>query len=137
MVDFVFLEKLLLMKIQLKAGAFILLAFLLFHGCDSDSRENPRAYVEGKLVSATVDYKKFSLKIMSDKVIIAETMLESDGNFKLSGPIGSAGFSLISTDKIKSFNTDKSGLSLSSDGLQITVPPGITFLKFNEILLEK
>ncbi|MGZ5285238.1 MAG: hypothetical protein ACXWB4_06270 [Kaistella sp.] len=125
------------MKIQLKAGTFILFVALLFFGCNSDSRENPRAYVEGKLVSATVDYNKFSFRIVSDNVIVAETMLEADGNFKLSGPIGNAGFLLISTEKMKSFNTDKAGLSLSADGLQINVPAGITYLKFTEIVLEK
>ena len=125
------------MKIQLKTGALMLLVALVFLGCSSDSRENPRAYVEGKLVSSTVNYNKFSFKIMSDGVIMAETMLESDGNFKLSGPIGNAGFILSSTDKIKSFNTDKSGLTLSADGLKINVPSGITYLKFNEIVLEK
>ena len=64
-------------------------------------------------------------------------MLESGGEFKVSGPIGNSGFSLISTDKIKSFNTEKSGLSLSNDGFKIDVPAGITYIKFNEIVLEK
>lgn len=125
------------MRIQLKTGALMLLVALVFLGCSSDSRENPRAYVEGKLVSSTVNYNKFSFKIMSDGVIVAETMLESDGNFKLSGPIGNAGFILSSTNKIKSFNTDKSGLTLLADSLQINVPAGITYLKFNEIVLQK
>lgn len=125
------------MKVQLKTGALMLLVALVFLGCSSDSRENPRAYVEGKIVSATVDYNKFNIVITSDNAVVAQTMLESNGEFRLSGPIGNNGFRLRTSDRIKSFNTEKSGLSLSADGLQITVPPGITYLKFNEIVLEK
>ena len=125
------------MKTQLKTGAFFLFIALLFIGCRSDSQDNPRAYVEGKVVSTTVDYKKFVLRISSDNVIIAETMLETGGNFKLSGPIGNMGFTIISTEKIKSFSADKSGLTLSADALQINVPKVITYIKFNEIVLEK
>ena len=125
------------MKIYLKPSALILFIALLLLSCRSDSQDNPRAYVEGKVISATVDYNKFLLKISSESTIVAETMLASDGNFKLSGPIGETGFEMIATEKIKTFSADKTGLQISSDGLKISVPAGITYIKFNEIVLEK
>ena len=125
------------MKIYRKTGALMLIIALLFLSCRSDSQDNPRAYVEGKVISATVDYNKFLLKIISESTIVAETMLASDGNFKLSGPIGKNGFDIVSTEKIKTFSADKTGPKLSSDGLKILVPAGITYIKFNEIVLEK
>ena len=125
------------MKIYLKTGALVLIIALLFLSCRSDSQDNPRAYVEGKVISATVDYNKFLLKIISESTIVAETMLASDGNFKLSGPIKKNGFDVVSTEKIKTFSADKTGLQISSDGLKISVPAGITYIKFNEIVLEK
>ena len=125
------------MKIYLKTGALVLIIALLFLSCRSDSQDNPRAYVEGKVISATVDYNKFLLKIISESTIVAETMLASDGNFKLSGPIGKNGFDIVSTEKIITFSADKTGPKLSSDGLKILVPAGITYIKFNEIVLEK
>lgn len=125
------------MKIYLKPSALKLFIALLLLSCRSDSQDNPRAYVEGKLISATVDYNKFLLKISTESTIVAETMLASDGNFKLSGPIRKNGFDIVSTEKIKTFSTDKTGLQISSDGLKIRVPAGITYIKFNEIVLEK
>ena len=125
------------MKIYLKTGALVLIIALLFLSCRSDSQENPRAFVEGKVVSATVDYNKFMLRIISENTVAAETLLETGGNFKLSGPIGETGFEMIATEKIKTFSTDKTGLQISSDGFKIRVPAGITYIKFNEIVLEK
>ena len=125
------------MKIYLKPSALILFIALLLLSCRSDLQDNPRAYVEGKVISATVDYNKFLLKISSESTIVAETMLASDGNFKLSGPIKKNGFDIVSTEKIKTFSTDKTGLQISSDGFKIRVPAGITYIKFNEIVLEK
>ena len=125
------------MKIYRKTGALMLIIALLFLSCRSDSQENPRALVEGKVVSATVDYNKFMLRIISENTVVAETLLETGGNFKLSGPIGKTGFEMIATEKIKTFSADKTGLQISSDGLKISVPAGITYLKFNEIVLEQ
>ena len=125
------------MKIYLKTGALMLIIALLFLSCRSDSQENPRALVEGKVVSATVDYNKFMLRIISENTVVAETLLETGGNFKLSGPIGETGFEMIATEKIKTFSADKTGLQISSDGLKISVPAGITYIKFNEIVLEQ
>ena len=125
------------MKVKLSVVPVLLFNALFFQSCNTDSNENPRAYAEGKVVSAAVNYNTFFFRIKSENIIVAETMLESGGEFKVSGPIGNSGFSLISTDKIKSFNTEKSGLSLSDDGFKIDVPAGITYIKFNEIVLEK
>ena len=125
------------MKIYLKTGALVLIIALLFLSCRSDSQENPRALVEGKVVAATVDYNKFMLRIISENTVVAETLLETGGNFKLSGPIGKTGFEMIATEKIKTFSADKTGLQISSDGLKISVPAGITYIKFNEIVLEQ
>ena len=125
------------MKIYRKTGTLMLIIALLFLSCRSDSQENPRAFVEGKVVSATVDYNKFMLRIISENTVVAETLLETGGNFKLSGPIGKTGFEMIATEKIKTFSADKTGLQISSDGLKISVPAGITYIKFNEIVLEK
>ena len=125
------------MKIYLNTGALVLIIALLFLSCRSDSQENPRALVEGKVVSATVDYNKFMLRIISENTVVAETLLETGGNFKLSGPIGKTGFEMIATEKIKTFSADKTGLQISSDGLKISVPAGITYIKFNEIVLEQ
>ena len=86
------------MNIYLKPSAVMLFIALLLLSCRSDLQDNPRAYVEGKVISATVDYNKFLLKISSESTIVAETMLASDGNFKLSGPIKKNGFDIVSTD---------------------------------------
>jgi len=109
----------------------------IFLGCQSENRENSRAYIEGKVISSAIDYKIYKLKIVQDDVIVAETFLENDGTFKISGPISYRNFSLVSAEKIKSFQSDKKGLSLSSDELKIEIPLEITYLKFNEIVLEK
>src|SRR5688500_2899571 len=113
----------------------LLLFLSVFYSCRSDSRENSRAYIEGKVVTTPVNPKSFVLKIVSNNTIVAETTLEAEGNFKLSGPVDEGHFSLMSTEKIKSFTSDKSGLLLSADGHQIDIPAGNTYIKFNEIVL--
>ena len=75
------------MKIKLNVVPVLLFSALFFQGCNTDSSENPRAYAEGKVVSAAVNYNTFFLRILSGNVIVAETMLESGGGFKVSGPI--------------------------------------------------
>jgi len=125
------------MNLSPKTAAFLLMTFLLIISCRNDSQENPRAYIEGKLVSASVDFNTFYFQIISEGTVVAETLPEPDGNFKLSGPISDGGFIITTTEKIKSFDTGKMGLTLSADALQISVPKGITYIKFNEIVLEK
>lgn len=118
---------------------FIFLAalFFIFSGCNSDSRANPRVYIEGKVVSATVDYRLFFLRIKSENAVMAETMLEDGGKFKLSGPVSGGPVSLTSTEKIRSFSADKAGLKISPDSLEILIPAGNTYIIFNEIILQK
>lgn len=125
------------MKFRPIAGLLYIYFALIMSGCRSDSTDNPRAYVEGQLVSATVDFNKFRLKIISNDIVTAQTALQAGGFFTLSGPISNDGFSLTSTEKIKSFKAEKSGLTISADSMQINVPKGITYLKFNEIVLTK
>ncbi|MGV8915135.1 MAG: hypothetical protein ACOH1X_06775 [Kaistella sp.] len=113
----------------------LLLFLSVVFSCRSDSRENSRAYIEGKVLTTPANPKSFVLKIVSNKTIVAETTLEAEGNFKLSGPVNEGDFSLISTERIQSFTSDKSGLMLSADGFRIEIPAGNTYIKFKEIVL--
>ena len=106
-------------------------------GCRSDSQENARAYAEGKITFTNIDVPKYRLQIVDQNKIVAETTIDAAGNFKISGPISNEGFTLVSNEKISSFDVDRNGLTLSADSLKINVPKGITYLKFNEIKLEK
>lgn len=124
------------MNFSLKLMTFLALIFAIT-SCRSDSQENSRAYAEGKIIFNNIDLQNYRLKITDQDKIVAETMIDADGSFKLSGPISGEGFSIVSTEKIRSFNTDKTGLTLSQDAFKINVPKGITYLKFNEIVLEK
>ena len=124
------------MNFSLKLMTFLVLIFAIT-SCRSDSQENSRAYAEGKIIFNNIDLQNYRLKITDQDKIVAETMIDADGSFKLSGPISGEGFSIVSTEKIRSFNADKTGLTLSQDAFKINVPKGITYLKFNEIVLEK
>jgi len=124
------------MNFSLKLITFLVLIFAIT-SCRSDSQENSRAYAEGKIIFNNIDLQNYRLKITVQDKIVAETMIDADGSFKLSGPISGEGFFFVSTEKIRSFNTDKTGLTLSQDAFKINVPKGITYLKFNEIVLEK
>lgn len=124
------------MNFFLKLMTFLVLIFGIT-SCRSDSQENSRAYVEGKIIFNNIDLQNYRLKITDQDKIVAETMIDADGSFKLSGPISGEGFSIVSTEKIRSFNTDRTGLTLSQDAFKINVPKGITYLKLNEIVLEK
>ncbi|MEC5157603.1 hypothetical protein [Chryseobacterium sp. MP_3.2] len=115
----------------------LLLGLLLIIGCRSDSTENSRAYVEGKVRSSFIDFDIYKIKIVQNDRIVAEAFLEKDGTFKLSGPISNEGYSITSPEKIASFSSDKQGLILSPDQHSIAVPTGNTYLKFNEIKLEE
>lgn len=109
--------------------------FLL--ACTDDSRANPRAYIEGKIASSTINYKEYKIRIVSGNRVVAETLLEAGGLFKLSGPLGEGAYKLTSDEKIKSFSADKSTLKIASDSLSIEIPPQDTFIRFNEITLKK
>lgn len=120
-----------------KASWLVSILILSVLSCRNDAKENPRAYVEGKVVSLTVDYQKFRLRLISKDIETAETQLSNAGAFQLSGPISGDGFAIMASEKIRSFSTDKSGLQLSADSLQINVPKGVTYLKFHEIVLAR
>ena len=109
----------------------------IFLSCQSENRENSRAYIEGKIISSAIDYKIYKVKIVQDDIIVAETFLENDGTFKISGPVSYRNYSLISGEKIKSFQLEQKGLSLSADEFKIEIPKEFTYLKFTEIVLQK
>lgn len=113
-----------------------LLVLSIFAGCNSENRNNSRAYVEGKMTGNQVDYNKILVSLKSDGKIIAEATPSGSGQFVVSGPLLSESFSLISNKKIKSFTASKSGCTLSADALEIQIPAGTTYLTFNEIILE-
>lgn len=108
----------------------------LFLGCDSENRDNSRAYVEGKITGNSIALNKISIHLKSDGKNVAETIPNSSGNFVLSGPLLSESFSLNFNEKIKSFSSSKTGCTLSNDSLQIEIPRGTTYITFNEIMLK-
>jgi hypothetical protein len=115
---------------------FILFVFSILLGCQSENRSNPRAYVEGKITGTHLQFAEITVMIKSENTIVAETIPPNSGNFTLSGPLLSDSFSLAFNSKIKSFNASKSGCTISTDSLQILVPAGITYITFNDIILE-
>ena len=123
------------MKKIVLIGLLILFA-TLFMGCNSESRNNSRAYVEGNITGNKLDYKEIKISLKSDGTIIAEANPNNSGGFVISGPLLSDTFSLVLNRKIKSFAASKSGCKLSSDALQISIPSGTTYITFNEIILE-
>lgn len=115
---------------------YIPVVLLSFLGCNSENRNNSRAYVEGNLTGNVSNSAEIELKIRSANLIIAEAIPDTAGKFEISGPLVSDSFSLYINRKIKSFSTTKMGCSLSSDSLEIIIPSGTTYIVFNEILLK-
>lgn len=113
-----------------------LFIFAVILGCQSETRENPRAYVEGNITETKLEFAKIKVLIKSDNAIVAETIPGGSGDFTLSGPLLSDSFSLVFNAKIKSFKASKSGSTISSDSLQILIPAGTTYITFNEIKLK-
>lgn len=109
----------------------LLLCFSLFYSCRNSSEENSRAYVEGRVFAG--DPPKFTISLISEQRTVGTGYLQSDGSFTVSGPISPDGFSVVVSEKIKSFQSDQNGLAVAGDSLSILVPKGITYLKFNEI----
>ena len=124
-----------LMKILLVILAFFSLS--VFVGCRSENRDHARAYVEGTITGNQLILDEITIHLSSDGKKIAETISNSSGEFVLSGPLLSDSFSLVFNKKIKSFSTLKKGCTLSADAKQIQIPAGITYITFNEIILEK
>lgn len=115
---------------------FFPLIFLIFINCQSENRDNSRAYVEGKISESKLPFSKISVKIIDNSSAIAETYPKPSGDFALSGPLFSDSFSLEFNTKIKSFSASKSGLEISADSLQIIVPAGISYISFTDIKLK-
>ena len=109
----------------------LLLCFCIFFSCRNSSEENSRAYVEGRVFSS--DPPKFTISLVSEQRTVGTGYLQSDGSFTVSGPISEEGFSVVLSEKIKSFQSGQNGLAVTADSLSILVPKGITYLKFNEI----
>lgn len=105
-------------------------------GCETDSRENSRAYVEGKISGMNLNYSLLKVVLEDENKLIAEVIPNDNGQFILSGPLLTDSFALGINRKIKSFSASKQGCELTSDSLKITVPAGITYITFNEIILE-
>ena len=114
-----------------------LLFFTLFlAGCESESRDNARAYVEGKISESKLPLAKVSVKIIDNSIPVAESVPQPSGDFILSGPLRSDSFSLEFNTKIKSFSATKKGFAISADSLQIIIPAGITYISFTDIKLK-
>lgn len=115
---------------------FLTIFSLIFFGCETHSRDNSRAYVEGKITGNQLNYSLINVVLEDENKLIAEVTPGDNGQFMLSGPILTDSFTLGINRKIKSFSASKPGCILSSDSLKIIVPAGITYLTFNEIILE-
>ncbi|QDP85520.1 hypothetical protein FNJ88_08085 [Chryseobacterium sp. SNU WT5] len=109
---------------------------ILIISCNSENRDNSRAYVEGKITGTQAVLSKATVSIKSDGKNVAEVIPNASGNFTLSGPLLNDSFTLVLNTKIKSFSTTKLGCTLSTDSLQIQIPVGTTYITFNEIKLE-
>ena len=125
-------------KKLMKLYIYIFLGFFatIFLGCNTESRDESRAYVEGKISGTNLDFPLIRITLESDNKVIAEVIPENSGRFILSGPLLSESFSLGINKKIKSFSASKSGCILSADSKKILIPAGITYLIFNEIEVE-
>ena len=116
---------------------YAFLTFSVFLACQSDSRDNPRAYVQGKITGTNLKFDKISVILESDHTNIAETVPANSGDFTLSGPLISEDFSVVLNKKIESFTASKQGCTLSADSLQILVPAGNTYVTFDEIKVKE
>ena len=122
------------MKLFPVFGFLLFLPLLL--GCNRDSQDNPRAYIEGKITGNNFNLQEITINIISNNTKVAETKPDQSGSFVLSGPLISDSYSLGINRKIKSFSASKPGCEISPDSLQIIIPKGHTYLIFNEIKLE-
>ncbi|WP_027377038.1 hypothetical protein [Kaistella palustris] len=119
----------------MKIFATVFALFILW-SCNSESRANPRAYVEGKITGTGLDYRKITVKLSSGSTNVAETIPDNAGDFTLSGPLTADSFSVAVNKKISSFSSSKPGCYIAADSLQIVVPAGISYIIFNDIKLK-
>lgn len=115
---------------------FLLILSLFFLGCRSENRDDSRAYVEGKVSGNNLNYSLLRIVLEEENQLIAEVIPNDNGQFILSGPLLTNSFSLGINKKIKSFSASKPGCTLSADSFKIVVPAGITYITFNEIIVE-
>lgn len=116
---------------------FLLTLFsIIFLGCRSENRDNSRVYVEGKISGNNLNFPSLRVVLEDEGQLIAEVIPHDNGQFVLSGPLLTDSFSLGINKKIKSFSASKPGCTLSEDSLKIVVPAGITYITFNEIIVE-
>jgi hypothetical protein len=106
------------------------------YSCQSENRDNSRAYVEGRITGNQLDYNKISILLKSGDRNIAEAIPNGSGQFVLSGPMLTDSFSLVLNKKIRSFSSSKTGCSISADSLEILIPAGNPYIVFNEITLK-
>ncbi len=121
---------------RLLFSTIIIILIGSLYNCQSENRDNSRAYVEGKITGPQLDYNKISILLKSDDRNIAETVPNGSGKFILSGPMLTDSFSLVLNKKIRSFSSSKTGCSISADSLEIFIPEGNTYVIFNEITLK-
>lgn len=118
-------------------AVFIACVLGCFAGCSRTAEHNSRIFVEGKISGNTTAPEGIALKIVNEQLIISEITLTSSTEFKLSGPLVSNGYCELQINKkIKSFSASKPGCILNPDAQSIQIPNGITYLIFNEIVLE-
>lgn len=117
-------------------STILLLFCLVTLGCNRANPDDSRAYIEGKISGSAMIFSQQQLKIVSNSTVIAESYPDDSGGFVLSGPLLSKNYALVLPKKIKSFSASKSGCTIAADGKQILIPEGITYLVFNEIILE-
>lgn len=111
--------------------------FLILTSCESDDLGNTRAYVEGKISTKNLNLQDLAISIKSENKVVAQTVPTTSGNFVLSGPLFSNGFTIHFNQKIKSFSASKPNLVLASDSLSINIPENVSHLVFSEITMQK
>ena len=121
---------------NMKKIALCILGFTILQSCNNEDSNGTRVYIEGKLITS-LPTNEIGLNITSNQRIVAETSLNPNQSFVLSGPNLGGDISLVSNQKIQSFTTEKTGLKLSKDSLSILIPASISYLKFNEIKLKQ
>ena len=115
----------------------ILILSIFLISCSSDSEENSRTYIEGK-ISTTIPIHEVVLKLKSNDKTLGKVTPENTGAFVISAPIEGDNLSLESNYKIKKIQVENhSNITLSKDSLQILIPASTTFLRFTEIQLTK
>lgn len=115
----------------------VVFSFFILLSCNNEDLSNTRVYTEGKISSQTLDVTTISIKIYSENKVVAQTVPTHSGSFVLSGPLFSDGFTLNIDEKIKSFSTSSSGCEISTDSHSINIPKGISYIVFDEIILQK